>query len=58
MKKTEYKTNFAIDEIQKRKEKWKNLIGLKLKMVSNREAENLNKPKHVTGQRDGTIGKY
>lgn len=24
MKKTEYKTNFAIDEIQKRKEKWKN----------------------------------
>lgn len=34
------------------------LIGLKLKMVSNREAENLNKPKDVTGQRDGTIGKY
>lgn len=43
---------------RERKNERIHLIGLKLKMVSNRETENLNKPKHVTGQRDGMIGKY
>lgn len=43
---------------RERKNERIHLIGLKLKMVSNRETENLNKPKHVTGQCDGMIGKY